>query len=83
MVPAGFPRISDVVSSCSPYVTKVEAWLRFVGLPYTKINGGPADSPKGQVISIRCLLPSSRSIWLRNCIVHGNSLVREREGVLS
>ncbi|CAL8468263.1 g7802 [Coccomyxa elongata] len=26
----GFPRVSDVVSSCSPYVAKVEAWLRFL-----------------------------------------------------
>ncbi|BDA43783.1 Failed axon connections homolog [Coccomyxa sp. Obi] len=45
----GFPRVSDVVSSCSPYVAKVEAWLRFVRLPYTRTNGGPNDSPKGQL----------------------------------
>ncbi|KAK9914853.1 hypothetical protein WJX75_001317 [Coccomyxa subellipsoidea] len=45
----GFPRVSDVVSSCSPYVAKVEAWLRFVGLPYTRKNGAPSDSPKGQL----------------------------------
>lgn len=46
---SGFERLSDVVASFSPYVAKVEAWLRMVGLPYTKKIGNPASSPKGQV----------------------------------
>ena len=42
--------MSDVVASVSPYVAKVEAWLRFVGLPYTKRTALPKQAPKGQVL---------------------------------
>ncbi|CAK0782054.1 hypothetical protein CVIRNUC_005540 [Coccomyxa viridis] len=45
----GFERLSDVVASFSPYVAKVEAWMRFVGLPYTKRTGSTAKAPKGQL----------------------------------
>ena len=44
----GFPRVPDVVVSASPFVAKVEAWLRMMGLPYTIKYGSNSGTPKGQ-----------------------------------
>jgi len=56
--------MSDIVSSLSPYVAKVEAWMKFVGLPYTKKIGTPATAPKGQVHPPRkCHFMSRLTDW--------------------
>lgn len=54
VLPAGYPRSSDLASSISPYDAKVAAWLRFVDLPYTKKFGAPQKAPKGQVSLQAC-----------------------------
>lgn len=46
---AGFPRTPTCASSLSPYVTKVEAWLRFAKLAYRKENSRADRAPKGKV----------------------------------
>ena len=47
-----FAPCPGVVGSASPFVTKVEAWLRFVGLDYEKRHGSLQDfgkAPNGKV----------------------------------
>lgn len=49
---AGFPRTPSCASSLSPYVTKVEAWLRFANLAYKKEYGRPEGSLVGKVCTL-------------------------------
>ena len=60
----GFDRLSDVVASFSPYVAKVEAWMRFVGLPYNKKIALPAQAPRGQVLPNPACIHRS-NMWCR------------------
>lgn len=40
----------DTANGASPFVTKLEAWLRFANMPYTYVGmGDPSKAPKGQV----------------------------------
>ena len=48
----------DTAIGGSPFVTKLEAWLRFANIPYTYVGvGDPSTAPKGQVSSHAALLP--------------------------
>lgn len=33
----------------SPFVIKLETWLRFAGIPYERRNGNPVQAPKGKI----------------------------------
>lgn len=33
----------------SPFVIKLETWLRFAGIPYQRRNGNPMQAPKGKI----------------------------------
>lgn len=52
----GWPTLHDTVSSLSPYVGKVEAFMRMNDIPYSisLIKGGLGGSPKGTVSSLQC-----------------------------
>ena len=44
-----FTPVGSCVGSVSPFTNKIEAFLRFSGLPYQAIPSGFADSPNGRV----------------------------------
>jgi glutathione S-transferase len=49
----------------SPFVVKLEVWLRLAGIPYTKVQGNPMKSPRGKMPWIEldgALVPDSEII---------------------
>jgi hypothetical protein len=50
-----FAKVLGVASSASVFVSKVETWLRFNGLPYTKKEGDTRDAPLGKVRTCVCI----------------------------